>query len=144
MMILRWHGHKLVSGTQLTSPALASRIMTLSLSYTHWSVLHFIGSTTCTVINRTLLQSFRFIPGYQLDKNWRTLLSSGSACRGWWLQSIVSFLYQSLLQTAEPSRKVRALIFTASRAAWAQKSDKTGFSYSRLIFQALQGCTLLL
>ena len=38
---------------------------------------------------------FRFRPGYQVDKFWCVLLSSGPTCRGWWLKSISLFLHHS-------------------------------------------------
>ena len=38
---------------------------------------------------------FQFLPGYQLDKIWCVLLSSGPACGSRWLKSIYLFLYRS-------------------------------------------------
>ena len=38
---------------------------------------------------------FQFLPGYQLDKIWCALLSSGPACGSRWLTSIYLFLYRS-------------------------------------------------
>ena len=51
----------------------------------------------CTIVKTIVKCKFRFlhVSGYQLDKNWCAVLSSGLACRDWWLKSVFLFIHRS-------------------------------------------------
>ena len=46
-----------------------------------------------TVVKAIIYCKFWFLPGYQVDKNWRAVRSNGPACGGQLLKSVLLFLY---------------------------------------------------